>query len=187
MALHSLVLRAAALTVVLTSVTMAAELVKPDIKPGLWEVTIKPEITGQLPIPPERLAAMTPEQRARIETAMQAHQGSAAKSSVYKDCLTPEKIARGFDIDKKFADDASCKRTIVTSTRTELRLHDECVKSERKTTSDVHVQVTSGSTMVGTVKIAVSSGDRTMNVNNAMQGKWLSSSCGAVKDSELEK
>src|SRR5437016_3699866 len=45
-------------------------LMKPNIKPGLWEVSHHPQVTGQVPIPEEQLAKLTPEQRARMEAAL---------------------------------------------------------------------------------------------------------------------
>src|SRR5882762_10203068 len=92
------------LQVALTSLAViawvqAAELTKPNIKPGLWEVSIDPHVSGEMPIPEDQLAKMTPEQRARLEAAMKGHMAKGARPRVYKECMTPEKIARGFEID----------------------------------------------------------------------------------------
>jgi hypothetical protein len=84
----------------------AAEIVKPNIKPGLWEVSNTPQVSGEMPIPEEQLAKLTPEQRARMEAAMKAAMASGGKPHVYKECMTPEKIAGGFDIDRH-GDDTS--------------------------------------------------------------------------------
>jgi hypothetical protein len=103
-----------------TVAVRAADVVKPDIKPGLWEVSDNPQITGKMPIPDEELAKLTPEQRARMEAAMK---NAAGKTHVYKECMTPEKIAR-FDMNPH-GDDSSCKRKVISSTPHELTLHDE--------------------------------------------------------------
>jgi hypothetical protein len=168
-----------------TLLGQAADITPPNIKPGLWEVTNNPQISGQVPISEEQLAKMTPEQRTRIEAAMQAGMASANKPHVYKECMTPEKIARGFDIQK--GEDSSCKRKVVTSSASELQLHDECNKPERKTVSDVHFQIKGGVQMTGKINVVMTSGSKTMTVNSTLQGKWLGASCGAVKDAELEK
>ena len=55
---------------------------------------------------------------------MKSHMTEGAKPRVYKECMTPEKIAKGFDIDRH-GDDASCKRNVVSSSANELTLHDE--------------------------------------------------------------
>jgi hypothetical protein len=176
-------LQLALTSLAVTAWVQAAELTKPNIKPGLWEVATNPQISGELPIPEDQLAKMTPEQRARLEAAMQAHQ---PKPRVYKECMTPEKIARGFDI-AKHGDDSSCKRNVVSSSANELTLHDECNKPERKTVTDVHFEVKGGTQMSGKINVVMTSAGKTMTVNSTVQGKWLGASCGTVKDAELEK
>jgi hypothetical protein len=171
-----------------TAAVQAADYTKLNIKPGLWEVSSNPTVTGQMPIPEEELAKLTPEQRARMEAAMKNYATPAAKPRVYKECMTAEKIAKGFPIN---APDAapSCKRKIVSSTASELTLHDECDKGSQKTVSDMHFNVKSGTHVDGTLKVIISSSDgkKTMTVNSNLQGKWLGADCGSVKDSELEK
>ncbi|MBV9913631.1 MAG: DUF3617 domain-containing protein [Sinobacteraceae bacterium] len=167
-------------------VVHAAEYVKPNIKPGLWEVTHTPQVKGQMPISEDQLAKMTPEQRQRLETAMKAGMANAAKPHVYKECMTPEKIARALDLDRG-SQDSSCKRKIVASSPSELRLHDECTRPNGKSVTDVHVQIEGTTRLTGTVDVVMSSGEKTMTVNSKLGGKWLSSDCGAVKDTEVEK
>jgi Protein of unknown function (DUF3617) len=176
-------LQVALTSLAVTASVQAAELTKPNIKPGLWEVSITPHISGEMPIPEDQLAKMTPEQRARLQAAMQAHQ---PKPRVYKECMTPEKIARGLEIDPH-GDDSSCKRNVVSSSAKALTLHDECNKPERKTVTDVHFEVKGGTQLSGKINVVMTSAGKTMTVNNTMEGKWLSASCGTIKDTELEK
>ena len=50
---------------------VAAQSLEPlHIKTGLWEVSIK--MNGTIPIPPEALAKMPPEQRAKIEERLKS-------------------------------------------------------------------------------------------------------------------
>ncbi|HWM72019.1 MAG TPA: DUF3617 domain-containing protein [Steroidobacteraceae bacterium] len=170
----------------LTALVQAAQMIQPNIKPGLWEVTTNPKMTGEMPIPEEQLAKMTPEQRTRLEAAMKAGMLNGNKPRVYKDCMTPEKIARGFEMDRG-ADEASCKRNIVSSTASELTLHDECENPKRKSVTDVHFEIKGGTQMNGKINVVITSSGKTMTVVSTVQGKWLGASCGAVKDAELEK
>jgi hypothetical protein len=169
-----------------TALVQAAELTRPNIKPGLWEVTTNPHMSGEMPIPEEQLAKMTPEQRTRLEAAMKAGMGNGSKPRVYKECMTPEKIARGFEMDRG-ADEASCKRNVVSSSATELTLHDECNNPSRKSVTDVHFEIKGGTQMTGKINVVVTSSGKTMTVDSTVKGKWLGASCGAVKDAELEK
>src|ERR1700737_5419758 len=111
-------LQVALTSLALTAGVQAGDLTKPNIKPGLWEVATNPKTSGEMPIPEDQLAKMTPEQRARLEAAMKAHMTNGAKPRVYKECMTPEKIARGFDIDPH-GDDSSCKRNVISSSANE--------------------------------------------------------------------
>jgi hypothetical protein len=169
-----------------TALVQAAQMTKPNIKPGLWEVTTNPKMTGEMPIPEEQLAKMTPEQRTRLEAAMKAGMLSGNKPRVYKECMTPQKIARGFEMDRG-ADEASCKRNIVSSTASELTLHDECDNPKRKSVTDVHFEIKGGTQMNGRINVVITSSGKTMTVVSTVQGKWLGASCGTVKDAELEK
>jgi Protein of unknown function (DUF3617) len=173
-------------TAAITAPVQAADFTQPNIKPGLWEVTTNPKMSGQMPIPEEQLAKMTPEQRTRLQAAMQSGMATGSKPRIYKECMTPEKIARGFEMDRG-ADEASCKRTIVSSTSTELTLHDECNRPERKSVTDVHFEIKGGTQMNGKINVVVTSSGKKMTVDSTVQGKWLSASCGTVKDAELEK
>ena len=173
-------------TLTVTTGVQAADLVKPNIKPGLWEVTSHPQVSGQMPISAEMLAKMTPEQRARMEAAMKASMANSAKPRIYKDCMTPEKIARGFDIDQQ--DKNSCTRKVVSSSASELTLHDECKQQDQKTVSDVHFEVKGGTQMNGKINIAMTStGGKTMTIKSTVEGKWLGADCGSVKDAEKEQ
>ena len=169
----------------LTMLAQAADITKPNIKPGLWEVTSSPQTSGDMPISDEQLAKLPPEQRARIQAAMQASLAAGNKPHVYKECMTPEKIARNFEIDK--GEDSSCKRKVVASSASELQLHDDCEKPERKTVSDVHFHFKGGTQMSGRINVVTSANGKTMTVNSTIEGKWLGADCGSVKDAEEQK
>ena len=136
-----------------------------------------------MPIPADQLAKMIPEQPALIEAAMKS---AGAKPHVYKECMTPEKIAKGFEMDRG-ADEASCKRNVISSTTSELTLHDECNDAKRKSSTDVHFEIKGGTQMNGKVHIVVTQSGKSMTVDSTLTGKWLNASCGAVKDAEPEK
>src|SRR5271170_8464285 len=54
------------LVVLSSSVLWAADEIQPlDVKLGLWETTWTSQSAGQVPIPPEAMANLTPEQRAK--------------------------------------------------------------------------------------------------------------------------
>jgi hypothetical protein len=175
-----IVSRLALCAVAVTTLVQAADYTKPNIKPGLWEVTVTPRMSGEMPIPDDQLAKMTAEQRAKVEAMVK---GEASKPHVYKDCMTPEKIAKGFQMEQG-PDELACKRNIISSTASELTLHDECNHTNRKSVSDVHFTFKSGTQIDGTMHIVTTASGKSMTVDSTVAGKFVTASCGAIKDAE---
>ncbi len=58
-----------------------------DIKAGLWDITSTVQMSGLPPVP--NLDKMSPEQRARVETAMK-NMAAAPSTNTTKSCITKE-------------------------------------------------------------------------------------------------
>ncbi|HXR18439.1 MAG TPA: DUF3617 domain-containing protein [Steroidobacteraceae bacterium] len=170
---------------VIVLLAAAAEPVKLNIKPGLWEIASQNQITGAPPISDDMLARLTPEQRARFEASMQASMANATKPRLAKHCVTPEKIARGLDVEQH--NDASCQKKLVSNSTSEMEISEDCNNPKDHTVISEHVQLSGSEQLTGTVHVVKSSGDRTMTVDSTIHGKWLSASCGDVKDFEIEQ
>jgi hypothetical protein len=179
---------AVAASAILTVATRAhaAETIRPNIKPGLWVITSSPQMHGELSIPADTLARLPPEQAAKIQAAMQAAMANAVKPRTFKECMTSEKIARGFDVqDEK---DGKCQRTVGANSASDIEVRSECSSGDGNTTRvDAHFQLPDSEQVTGTVNVVSTSGGKTTTINTAVQGKWLSSSCGDVKDIEVVK
>lgn len=150
-----------------------------DIKLGLWEATNNSQVTGTPPsIPPEVLAKMTPEQRAKFEEAMKARASQGPTTRTFKSCITKEKIndQRVFDEDRK-----SCTRTVVTSTSSKLDMHMECMDTGTKRSGTVRIEAINSENVKGSVQFVSSSNDRTTNINANFTAKWISPDCGDTK------
>jgi hypothetical protein len=169
----------------LTLIAAAAEPVKLNVKPGLWEIASENQISGTPGIPEDELARLTPEQRARFEAAMQAGMSEAAKPHLAKHCLTPEKIARGLDVDHH--DDGSCEKKLISNTGSELQLTETCKENGGSTLINEHFQLAGSEAVSGTVHVVRNSGGKTMTIDSSVHGKWLGASCGDIKDFQLEK
>jgi hypothetical protein len=161
----------------LIAAATAADLLRPNIKLGLWEITASPQ--GGMPTADEMLARLPPEQRAAMAAAMQAHAGMAAQPRAYKECMTPEKVARGF----KAAEDTdtTCQRNVISSSASEMRIHMDCTKPQGNIATDMHFQMTGGDRMSGTLDIVRTMGGHSMKINIVMSGKWLGADCGNIK------
>lgn len=163
----------------------AADTVKLNIKPGLWEIASESQIDGAPSLPEEQLSRLTPDQRARIEAAMQSSMAEAAKPHLAKHCLTPEKIARGLDINHR--DDSRCEKKIVTNSGSEMEVTEKCAENDGSTLLDEHFQLGGSESVNGTVHVVRTSGAKTMTINSTVHGKWLGASCGDIKDYQIEK
>jgi hypothetical protein len=156
-----------------------------NIKLGLWEIKTQPQVSGELPTSDDSMAKMTPEQRARMQAAMQAMMAHMQQPRTMKECMTAEKRARGFDMGND--DSSECQQTVAKDTSSDFEVSRVCSTGQEKNSTDVKFHAISSDHIVGTVNGVMSRGTKTINVNSSIEGKWLGSDCGSVKDSEIEK
>ena len=115
-----------AVLILTAGASMAADNMTPlNLKPGLWETTSVSERSGMPSIPPDKLASMPPEARARIQAL------SAPTTNTTQSCRTDKDL-------HAFTDDGnkSCKQTVITSTGTKQELKMECDMSGNKGTGN---------------------------------------------------
>jgi Spy/CpxP family protein refolding chaperone len=165
-------------------VAQAADMPHLNVKLGLWEVHTVPQMSGDYSgMAEDQLANLTPEQRARMQAAVQAAMAGMNKPRLTQECMTAERIQRGFGE----RDSANCKTTVMTNSGSEFESRQICTDTQGTSDSLVHVSAKGPDHVIGTVKTALSRGGRSMNLNATMEGKWLSSDCGDVKDSKTIK
>lgn len=147
-----------------------------NIKEGLWEMTVTHSMTGMPAIPPETLARMPPEQRARAEAAMKG--GTTA--DVHKECVTKEKLEKqmAFDENRKDKDD-DCIRTIVNATGSKLEMKFHCEKSSSDGT--LLLEAATSDSVKGSMHIIANSHGRSMNMDLTFNSRYLGPACGDVK------
>jgi hypothetical protein len=163
-----------AVLILAAGAALADDITPLGLKPGLWETTTVQERSGMPSIPPEKLASMPPEARARIE----AMSGGKAAATTRQSCRVENDL-------KPFTDDSnqSCKQTIVTSTGTKQEVKMECDKG----TGTVTLEAKDSEHVNGLVLMHMSSNGRSMDMKINITAKWISSSCGDVKPSSLGK
>ena len=162
----------------------AADSIKLNVKPGLWEFSSAGQANGMPPIPDEALARLTPEQRQQFQAAIQSSMGSASKPKLFKECITPEKVAQGFDVQE--SKDSTCQRSVVSSTSSEFAIHAVCTRTEGSTTIDSHFQLNGSDQVAGTVHVVTSREGKSMTIDSSVTGKWLGASCGNVTGTQFE-
>jgi hypothetical protein len=144
-----------------------------DVKPGLWEATVTMQVAGMAGIPPDVLARMSPEQRARIEAAMNTPHTSQV-------CYTSESFKKPLEFGDR--PNASCKRSVTASSVGELDFHVECDNGKTKSSGDGHIQAAGRESIKGEVVMNNTASDgRTTTGKITFSSRWLSSDCGTVK------
>src|ERR1039458_2218253 len=149
-----------------------------NVKEGLWEMTVTHSMTGMpaMPaIPPDALAKMPPEQRARMEAMMKG----GASTDVRKECITKEKLEKQM----AFGDDRKeCTRTVLNSTSSKLEMKIHCERGQQGSTDGTLLVEAIGSDNVkGKMEAVTNASGKTMNMNFAFSSRSLGPACGDVK------
>ena len=169
----------------LTHDSGSAATVPLNASPGLWQITTQSQLSGQMPMIDESaINNLPPARRAKFEAAMKTAMAKAAGPHVFKECLTREKLAKGFDLAKP---DPSCTRTVVTSSANALEVREQCTTARDSRVGDYRFTLANQTTAMGSVQMQMSHAGKTMTINGTMQGQWLSSDCGKLKDVVMVK
>ena len=153
------------------------------VNPGLWEISVVTHIKGQLPIPDSALAKLPADQRAKLMASMQS-MVVAPKPHKFKECMTAQKIAEGFEVEQE---QGSCKRTVVSNTSSLMEISEKCDTSDGTTTGHFRFQASCMSNVTGALTMNIANGGKNMNMDGTIDGHWLGGSCGAIKDLEVEQ
>ena len=165
--------------IVFSALTLwAADNITPlNVKEGLWEMTVTHSMSGMpaMPdIPPDVLAKMPPEQRARMEAMMKG----GPSTDVRKECITKEKIEKNSAFSNNRGD---CTRTVVNSTGSKLELKIHCEEKQASTDGTLVLETAGSDHVKGTMQSATNANGHTMNMNFTFSSKYLGPACGDVK------
>jgi hypothetical protein len=171
---------AAALLFIASASLWAAQKIEPlNVKFGLWDMSNTVTVTGMPSVPPEALARMSPEQRARVEERMKNYAGGPGRSHTYKSCFTKKKLDEGMGFDDQ---KQQCKRKVISSSSTQLEMQVECVVENAKASGGGKIEAQNPETVKGHMHmtIATPSGGN-MESDVLIAGKWISADCGDVQ------
>jgi hypothetical protein len=155
----------------------AADNVTPlNVKEGLWEMTVTHSMTGMPAtpnIPPDALAKMPPDQRARIEAMVNG------TPDVRKECITKEKLEKHSAFSANRGD---CARTVVSSTGSKLEVKFHCAEKQSSSDGTLVVEAIGSDNVKSTMhSVTNTSSGRTMNMDFTISSKYLGPDCGDVK------
>ena len=165
--------------IVFSSLTLwAADNITPlNVKEGLWEMTVTHSMSGMpaIPnIPPDVLAKMPAEQRARVEAAMKG----GPSTNVRKECITKEKLEKHSVFSNNRGD---CTRTVVNSTGSKLEVKVHCEEKQASTDGTLVLETVGSDRVKGTMEAVTNANGHTMNMNFTFSSKYLGPACGDVK------
>jgi hypothetical protein len=161
----------------------AADPVPMDVKTGQWETTVTSQMSGlpqaaqKMPaIPPEQLAQLPPEQRARIEAALK--QAGAPRTTTSKTCVKKTDLAK---LNVNNDQNKNCKTTLVNSSRTRQELHMDCDINGAKQTGAIVIEALNSESIKFNVQVAAGNSGPPMNVTINGTSKWLGATCTDAK------
>ena len=147
-----------------------------NAKPGAWEMTFTTQSSGML-VPPDVLAKMPPEQRAKVEQSMQARSGKPKTHSV-KTCLTKEDLDQNRIIKESDDDEPGCKTSVVSKSSAKLVLERTC-PAPQASTSRMSVEAQTAELLVGSMD---TDRPRAGKVHIDFKSRWLGANCTGIAE-----
>jgi len=152
----------------------AADIQPLDLKAGLWETTLTVQTSGVPPMPPEVLAKLSPEQRAKIEAKAAA--GEGPKTTVKRSCLEERDVNKPFTL-ALGGDERGCKQTIASSSATKREIRVECRNGSVKGSGTIQMEAAAPGNLKVTSQWSTTDGTRTMKMTSTATAKWLGPIC----------
>jgi hypothetical protein len=153
------------------------------LKPGLWEAASEMNMGDVASmIPQDKLAKMTPEQRAQVEAMMKR---SASTPMSTKLCYTKEQLDKGLNYNMERA--GTCTSKTISNNGSKQVSEISCDSAKAKTTGTVSMEAIDPEHYAGVVQMHSVSNGQPRDMTIKVTGKWLGSNCGDVKPLDYSK
>lgn len=148
----------------------AADTIRPlDIKPGQWESTMTMQTSGDTPVPPQVLATLNDQQRAKMEEQLKP------RTLTRKTCVKRETLDKPLNMGYE---DKACSRTLVSSSANKQEIHVECGRQTAKSSGSIRVEAVDSENFKGVIEMSVMRGDQSTNITSIITGHWIGAACG---------
>jgi hypothetical protein len=141
------------------------------IKPGLWEFTDMPKVTGDTIVADVMLAHVPPAQRAQSTADMRKEMASPQKA---RECFTQPKFEQRISLLS-----AGCVRTVVTNAAGALDLRTVCNSQGygiiQVTTQEI--KAANPAVVTTTTHSVARRAGKTMTIDSIDTGRWVSAAC----------
>jgi hypothetical protein len=155
-------------------------------KAGLWETSSKAgsgsgKLQGLMAMAQQQMAAMSPEQRARVD-GMMARQGVVLSSDgvVAKMCVTPEMVkSHQLPLQQR----GSCSYQTEPMTGNTMHFSFSCTNPQGA--GDGTVTFTSPTAYTASTRVNTTATGESETVNIDSTGRWLGADCGSIRPLEM--
>ena len=150
-----------------------------NVKPGLWQMTVRGEMHGMPPIPEEQLQSLSPQQRAAIEKMM----AESAKPHVreLKQCITQEDLNKSEDLFNADQPGMKCNNKLSKHSGKSMSGTIDCAKDNTRSTGTFNYEAKDREHVTGKVFMTITNGTNTMTMKGTMSGQWLGAECTKTK------
>ena len=164
----------------------ASDVTPLDVKTGQWEYTVTVQLGGagaeamakqMPPIPPEQLAKLSPDQRAKMEALLKQYRAMASgqpTTTTHKTCIKKEDLLK---LDPASNADKTCKMTVLSSSRSKQEIKEECSPNGNKQSGTMTIEAQNSESVKFSFTGTQMDEGRPINMNVNGTGKWLSSTC----------
>ena len=144
-----------------------------NVKTGQWEATTTTQSGGTLPIPPDMLAKMSPDQRAKMEAMMKA-KNAQPSTRVSRHCVKKEDLNKPL-----FENDGerNCKTTLLASSSTVRQVRMDCEENNTKFGGTVRIEAASPENVKITGQMSATNAGGAMTINVNSSAKWVGATC----------
>jgi hypothetical protein len=141
-----------------------------DVKTGQWQMTASVHMDGPI-IPPEALAHLPPDARARIEGALQ----SAQQPHTNRSCMTEDKLQHGFDLDQ--STHGHCHQQLLNLSSHAMEVRGVCEAPDGASTMHATITAVDRETIQGVIDVNRDAARGPTHITVSLAGKWLGPDC----------
>ena len=151
-----------------------------NVKTGRWQTTVQINSGGSLALPSDQMAKLTPEQRARVESAMKQASRPKTTTRTKQDCLTQDELNKGTPFK---SDDKRCTQKVLNSSSSRLNVEQDCAEDSMRTKTIMSLEAISPEAVKGTGTVTATSEGHNFTSNISFASQWSSGSC-SMKNKE---
>jgi hypothetical protein len=153
-----------------------------DVKTGQWQTTVLVNRSGSLAMPSDYMAKLTPEQRARVESAMKQASKPKTTARVNQDCLTQDELKRGTPFKP---DDHRCTQKLLNMSSSRLNVEQDCIEDSMTMKTTMSLEAMSPELVKGAGTVTVTSEGHTLTSNITFTSEWTSPTCDTSSKAKL--